>query len=84
MQQILFPSKCHAYFFVPDTERGISGLQRQLETRDRELDEERNKRKVLEKHFEKKTKQRIMNDVAKHRRTQNIHQVHHQHQGAFF
>lgn len=59
-----------------DTERGISGLQRQLESRDRQLVEERTKRKVLEKHFEKKTQQRIMNDVAKHRRQSQI--------GAFF
>ena len=54
------------YFFsILDTERGIQGLQRQLETRERELEDERSKRRVLEKHFEKKTEKRLMNDLAK-------------------
>jgi len=48
-----------------DTERGIHGLQRQLERRDRELADERGKRQLLEKHFEKKTEKRLMNDFAK-------------------
>ena len=48
-----------------DTERGIQGLQRQLETRERELEDERSKRRVLEKHFEKKTEKRLINDIAK-------------------
>jgi len=52
-------------FFFTDTERGIHGLQRQLERRDRELADERGKRQLLEKHFEKKTEKRLMNDFAK-------------------
>ena len=52
---------------VADTEKGIYGLQRQLETRDRELADERSKRKVLQKHFEKKTEKRLMNDFAANR-----------------
>ena len=52
-------------FFFTDTERGIFGLQRQLEKRDRELADERGKRQLLEKHFEKKTEKRLMNDLAK-------------------
>ena len=51
--------------FFTDTERGIFGLQRQLEKRDRELADERGKRQLLEKHFEKKTEKRLMNDLAK-------------------
>ena len=62
--------------FVSDTERSIHGLQRQLETRERELDDERNKRRVLEKHFEKKTEKRLLNDMAK-RPPQTVKQYHH-------
>lgn len=51
--------------FFPDTERGIHGLQRQLDSRDRELADERSKRKVLEKHFERKTHTRLMNDMTR-------------------
>jgi len=36
-----------------------------LERRDRELADERGKRQLLEKHFEKKTEKRLMNDFAK-------------------
>ena len=53
------------YNCITDTERGIHGLQRQLESRDRELADERGKRQLLEKHFEKKTEKRLMNDLAK-------------------
>ena len=61
------PKKKKIYIFLPilDTERGIQGLQRQLETRERELEDERSKRRVLEKHFEKKTEKRLINDIAK-------------------
>ena len=62
--------------FISDTERSIHGLQRQLETRERELDDERNKRRVLEKHFEKKTEKRLINDMAK-RPPQTIKKYHH-------
>merc|ERR1712061_248945 len=61
---------------MKDTERNIQGLQRQLETRERELDDERNKRRVLEKHFEKKTEKRLINDMAK-RPPQTIKKYHH-------
>ena len=53
--------------FILDTEKGINGLQRQLESRDQELADERSKRQILEKHFEKKTQHRLMNDLAKQR-----------------
>ena len=61
--------KPHAQPFnlILDTEKGINGLQRQLETRDQELADERSKRQILEKHFEKKTQHRLMNDLAKQR-----------------
>ena len=52
---------------ILDTEKGINGLQRQLESRDQELADERSKRQILEKHFEKKTQHRLMNDLAKQR-----------------
>ena len=55
----------NSIIFFTDTERGIFGLQRQLEKRDRELADERGKRQLLEKHFEKKTEKRLMNDLAK-------------------
>ena len=57
------------YFFdlISDTEKGINGLQRQLESRDQELADERSKRQVLERHFEKKTQHRLINDLAKQR-----------------
>ena len=52
---------------LSDTEKGINGLQRQLESRDQELADERSKRQVLERHFEKKTQHRLINDLAKQR-----------------
>jgi len=52
---------------MKDTEKGINGLQRQLESRDQELADERSKRQVLERHFEKKTQHRLINDLAKQR-----------------
>ena len=66
-----------SFQFISDTERSIHGLQRQLETRERELDDERNKRRVLEKHFEKKTEKRLINDMAKRPAPQTVKKYHH-------